>query len=91
VRTVPYLAKDPDRTASVAQVSHAMHIPKSFPAKILHRLVRNNILTSMRGVNGRSRLAKKPPEISLLDIMESIQGPAGINVSKCKQTFQVRQ
>jgi Rrf2 family protein len=80
VRTVLYLARDRDLTASVAEVAHAMHIPKSFLAKILQRLVRSHILVSMRGVKGGFRLARKPSQISLLDIMDSIQGPAGINV-----------
>jgi Rrf2 family protein len=80
VRTVLYLARDRDRTANVTEVAHAMHIPKSFLAKVLQRLVRHHILTSMRGINGGFRLAKKPSEISLLAVMEAIQGPAGINV-----------
>jgi Rrf2 family protein len=80
VRTVIYLAKDRDRNANVTEVAQAMHIPKSFLAKVLQRLVRHHILTSMRGVNGGFRLARKPSEISLLAIMEAIQGPAGINV-----------
>ena len=80
VRTVLYLARDSDRMANVTEVARAMHIPKSFLAKILQRLVRSHILASMRGVKGGFTLARKPTEISLLDILESIQGPAGINV-----------
>jgi len=80
VRTVLYLARDCDRTANVTEVAHAMHIPKSFLAKVLQRLVRHHILASMRGVGGGFRLARKPSEISLLSIMEAVQGPAAINV-----------
>ncbi len=80
VRTVLYLARNRDRMASVTEVAHAMQIPKSFLAKILQRLVRSHILASMRGVKGGFMLAVKPSEITLLDIMESVQGPAGINV-----------
>jgi Rrf2 family protein len=89
VRTILYLAKERNRTASVTEVAQAMHIPKSFLAKILQRLVKSNILTSTRGVNGGFQLAKKTSDISLLSIMEAIQGPAGINLCavdsrKCK-------
>jgi Rrf2 family protein len=80
VRTVLYLAKNRDRTASVTEVAHAMQIPKSFLAKLLQRLVRSHILTSSRGVNGGFQLAQKPSDITLLSIIESVQGPAGINV-----------
>ena len=80
VRTVLYLAKNRDRTASVKEVAKVMQIPKSFLAKLLQRLVRSHILTSMRGVNGGFQLAQLPSEITLLSIVEAIQGPAGINV-----------
>jgi Rrf2 family protein len=80
VRTVLYLAQERDRVASVTEVAQAMFIPKSFLAKILQRLVRNGIVQSIRGVKGGFRLAKKPNEITLLAIMEAIQGLAGINV-----------
>jgi Rrf2 family protein len=80
VRTVIYLARERDRNASVTEIARAMHIPKSFLAKILQRLVRHHVLQSMRGVKGGFMLAKKPSEITLLAVMEAIQGPAGINV-----------
>ena len=80
VRCALYLAKDKDRVANVTEISKAMHIPKTFLAKILQRLVRNGIVESIRGMKGGFRLAKKPEKISLLDIMEAIQGCAVINV-----------
>jgi len=80
VRTVLYLARERDRNANVTEIAKVMHIPKSFLAKILQRLVRHHILQSMRGVKGGFMLAKKPSEITLLAVMEAIQGPAGINI-----------
>jgi len=80
VRTVLYLARNKDRRVRVTEIAHAMHIPKSFLAKLLQRLVRHHLLISMRGVNGGFQLAAKPSDITLLDILEAMQGPAGINV-----------
>jgi Rrf2 family protein len=80
VRTVLYLARERDRNANVTEIAQAMQIPKSFLAKILQRLVRHHILQSLRGVKGGFMLSKKPSEITLLAVMEAIQGPAGINV-----------
>lgn len=80
IRCTIYLARDKDSIASVTEIAKAMHIPKSFLAKIVQRLVRSGIIESIRGVKGGLRLAKKPTEISLLAIMEAIQGPAGINI-----------
>jgi len=80
IRCILYLAHDHDRIASVKEIARAMHIPKSFLAKILQRLVRNGILESIRGAQGGFRLKRKPSEISLLAILEAIQGRAAINI-----------
>ncbi len=80
VRTVLYLSRGKDVKASVTEIAREMRIPKSFLAKILQRLVRHHILRSMRGAKGGFMLAKKPADISLLAVMEAIQGTAGINV-----------
>jgi len=80
IRTVLFLAQDQDKISSVTEIAKAMHIPKSFLAKIVQRLVKNGILASIRGVAGGFRLAKKPVDISLLAIMEAIQGNTGINI-----------
>ncbi len=80
IRTVLYLARNDKRRVSVTEIADAMHIPKSFLAKLLQRLVKNHVLQSSRGINGGFQLARRPAAISLLDIMEVMQGPAGINV-----------
>ncbi len=80
IRTVLYLARERERTASAAEIARAMHIPKSFLAKILQRLVRNHLLISTRGAAGGFQLARKPSAISLLSVMEAVQGPTCINV-----------
>ena len=80
VRCVLYLAREKNLVANVTEIAHAMHIPKTFLAKILQRLIRCKIVGSLRGMHGGFRLEKKPADISLLDIMEAIQGSSGINV-----------
>lgn len=80
VRCVLYLAQEDDQIANVTEVSRKMHIPKTFLAKIFQKLTKAGLVESIRGMNGGFRLAKKPVDISLLDIMTAIQGPIGINV-----------
>lgn len=79
MRCVLYLARDEDQVSSVSEISRTMHIPKTFLAKIFQKLGRAGLVTSVRGGNGGFRLAKRPEEISLLDIMNVFQGPAAIN------------
>ena len=57
-------------------LSNQLSISKSFLAKILQSLAKNGILKSYKGVNGGFALLKKPKDISLLDIMSSVEGKA---------------
>jgi Rrf2 family protein len=47
--------------------------------KIMPTLTRAGIITSQRGVGGGYILAKDPAEISLLDVIEAIEGPIRLN------------
>lgn len=80
IRTAVYLARERDRVANIAEVAEAMRIPRSFLAKIVQRLAKKGLVESLRGVNGGVRLAQNPSEITLLTILEAIQGMASINM-----------
>jgi Rrf2 family protein len=51
------------------------HIPERFLLKVLKPLVSARILHSVKGPNGGYRLAKTAKEISLLEILEAVDGP----------------
>lgn len=48
---------------------------ETYLRKIIRKLVVAGLVTSIPGNNGGFRLAKKPSEISLLDIVEASEGP----------------
>ncbi|MBN2291743.1 MAG: Rrf2 family transcriptional regulator [Pirellulales bacterium] len=50
-------------------------MPERFLLQILRNLVAHGILTSTRGVDGGYSLDRDPDEISLLDVIEAIDGP----------------
>lgn len=79
VRCVLYLARKAQEISSVNEIAKAMHIPKSFLAKIVQRLVKAGVVKSVRGISGGFSLAKKPENISILDVVKAIQGNAAIN------------
>jgi Rrf2 family iron-sulfur cluster assembly transcriptional regulator len=54
-------------------------IPAEFLRKILSALARAKILRSVRGPTGGVRLARKPEDITLLDIVEAVEGPLALN------------
>jgi Rrf2 family protein len=78
-RCVLHLARMKERVLVVDDIAIVMDIPKSFLAKILQRLTKAGIVKSSRGIKGGFQLAKNPRQISLLDVIEAIQGPAGMN------------
>lgn len=80
IRCVLYLSRHPERTASVEEISGATLVPKSFLAKILQQLMKAGIVNSARGVKGGFQLAKRPKDINLLEVIESIQGVSAANI-----------
>ena len=54
-------------------LSRELGIPKSFLAKILQSLAKNDILVSYRGANGGFTLAKKTDEIDMLSVMSAVE------------------
>ena len=50
-------------------------IPVELLAKVLQRLARRGMLTSVQGINGGYRLARPPQTISVAEVVEAIDGP----------------
>lgn len=63
------------RLASTGQM------PERFLLQILRNLVTHGILTSTRGVEGGYTLDRPPEQISLLEVIEAIDGPIGGELS----------
>lgn len=57
-------------------LSNQLSIPKSFLAKILQSMAKNGILKSYKGVNGGFSLLLDPKDISMLEVMSSVEGKA---------------
>ena len=54
-------------------------MPERFLLQILRNLVKSGVLRSTRGVEGGYSLARPPEDISVLDIIEAVEGPLGVN------------
>ena len=64
-----------DAPVPCSQIASEGHLPERFLLQILRHLVTHGILNSTRGVEGGYTLERKPEDISLLDIIEAIEGP----------------
>ena len=80
IRTVRYLAKQgPNQRSATSTVAQEMKIPPSFLAKIISQLSIAGLLHTSRGARGGVTLARDAKEISLLDVVEAIDGPILLN------------
>jgi len=80
IRAVLYLSKlGPNQRAATSTVAREQHIPPSFLAKIISQLSIVGLLHTSRGARGGVTLARDPGEISLLDVVEAIDGPILLN------------
>lgn len=81
IRIVDCLALN-DGIVGANEISRLTGVSRRFALKILGNLVSNGFLISQKGANGGYKLAKLPEEISLLDIIESVNGK--ITFSRCQ-------
>lgn len=81
VRAVYHLSKlEPGERAATSQIAKAQQIPPSFLAKIVSQLSVAGLLQTSRGARGGVSLARSPEKISLLEVIEAIDGPILLNV-----------
>ena len=84
VRAVLHLARvnNGERSAT-STIAQEQHIPPSFLAKIISQLSIAGLLHTSRGARGGVTLARDPKEITLLEVIEAIDGP--IQLNECVQ------
>ena len=56
-------------------IAKARGIPERFLLKVLKPLVSARVLSSVKGPNGGYRLARSPSQITVLEILEAVDGP----------------
>jgi len=56
-------------------IAQARGIPERFLLKVLKPLVSARVLDSVKGPHGGYKLRKQPSDISMLDIVEAVDGP----------------
>lgn len=80
VRAMLHLAAiNRQRVTQISEISKTWSIPESFLRKILQNLARSGLVTSARGVGGGFVLACPADQITLLDVVEAIEGKTYLN------------
>ncbi len=80
LRAVMFLAKleDGDK-ASTKDIAESQQIPPSFLAKIISQLSIAGLIQTSRGAHGGVSLAKPGGDVSIMDVVEAIDGPLVLN------------
>ena len=80
VRVLVYLAGLPaGANVRRSEIAKATDAPESFLSKVLQQLVQARMISSQRGSGGGFRLAMASEQVSLLDVVEAIEGPTRLN------------
>lgn len=84
-----HLAQHSGESVSAREIAEEYRIPAQLLAKVLQKLVRNGLLISQQGTRGGYGLARDPSKISIVDVIEALDGPIGITPcergSTCEQ------
>jgi len=80
VRVMIHLAGLPSGSiASQAELSKETGVSEDFLLKVLQRLVRERLIRSQRGSEGGYALAVPPTTLTLIQVVESMEGPIRLN------------
>ncbi|HKI35695.1 MAG TPA: Rrf2 family transcriptional regulator [Gemmataceae bacterium] len=73
--TLAYLAREkPADPVPSHEIAKAEGIPERFLLKVLKPLVDSGVLRSLKGPNGGYRLGRAPKDITLLEVVEAVDG-----------------
>ncbi|MFQ5700240.1 MAG: RrF2 family transcriptional regulator [Acidobacteriota bacterium] len=73
----------PGQLAYRRDIAAHYNIPAEFLAKILQKLARGGLVRSFRGVQGGYNLARGAEEITVIDVVEAVEGPLALVECQC--------
>ena len=74
LRAVACLARRPGEPMTTQQIAVASRVPAGYLAKILQALARTGMVSGQRGLGGGFILARRPDQITLLDVVHVADG-----------------
>src|ERR1700743_2865416 len=78
VQALAELARsDGERAVPIGELAPRRQVPVQFLEQLFAVLRRAGILSSQRGVKGGYRFAREPAEVTVLEVVELLDGPLG--------------
>lgn len=91
ILAVGYIAQHQEQKIVLSQnISKEYDIPLEYLLKILQQLVRANVLRSKRGPHGGFSLARPAKRITMLQIIEAVDGPMVGQLNLAEHTHRTR-
>jgi Rrf2 family protein len=76
IRGIVYLAGRPiDKVCLLSDIATAVDVPPTFLAKIFQQFSKMGLVKSFRGTGGGFMLGRPPEKITLLEVVEAVEGP----------------
>lgn len=75
IRALACLSKAHCARQTTSQIARCSGVPRPYLAKIITTLARHGLLLARRGVRGGNVLARPPGAITLLEVVEAVEGP----------------
>src|ERR1041384_8003246 len=72
LRVIVQLASLEGKPATTRQIAQATRVPEGYLAKVLQSLGRAGLIRSQRGLRGGSILVRLPEQISIYDVIDSV-------------------
>ncbi len=69
-----------DGPVTLSKLCDIRSLPKQYLAKIFSALSRADLVTPIRGKRGGYKLSHSPEDISLLQVIEAVEGPLALNL-----------
>ena len=81
---------DPGKPRMLRDIAESQQISEKYISRLVIDLRRAKLVRSVRGVNGGFHLAKPPEKITLLEVLETMEGPLSVvecvrSPEKCKR------
>ncbi len=81
LRVLIYLGENPERLATIAEISERFEISRSHLMKVVNQLVREGYVEGLRGKGGGLRLGRDAHEIKVGDVVRRME--RGLNLVEC--------
>jgi Rrf2 family protein len=79
LRILIYMAKEPDQLYTAKQLIEELKVSDKYLRKIMTGLSKSGFIRSIQGRDGGYVFVKRPEEIMLFDIIDSVEGMGKLN------------